>query len=386
VLVVAQLSLAVMLLVLSTLLVQALVNIARAPLGLDAPRLLTARLDLPAWRYPTPAAQDEFREQLLARVRATGSIEEAAVTDRVPHLDAEPMTDVAIPGRVAARPEDRPWAVVSTVSDAFFAAAGIPLVAGRAFDSGDTPSRPGVAIVNREMARRYWGSPEKAIGATLSFGSDADRKTLQVVGIVNDVLKGDREGVNPQVYVDARQRPGRTFALVARAADPLAAAPAVRAQVRNLDPDVPVYEVRPLQQALDEDLSSSHILGSLFVSFALLALVLAGSGLYAVVSYAAAQRVKEFGVRLALGASARDIARMMLTQTGRLVAIGLVLGLAGGRVLAMAATTLLYRVSPSDPATYAGAAACLGIIALVATYIPVRRATRVDPVTALRLE
>ena len=385
VLVVAQLSLAVMLLVLSALLVQALVNIQRAPLGIDAPRLLTARLDLPAWRYSTTAAQDEYREQLLARLRAAGSVEDAAVTDRIPQLDAEPVTEVVIAGRTSPRPEDRPWAVMSTVSDTFFATAGIPLVAGRAFDGGDTPARAGVAIVNLEMARRHWGSPERAIGATLSpVGSET--KPLQIVGVCGDVLKGERDGINPEIYLDARQRPGRTFVILARAADPVAAAPLIRAQVRGLDPAVPIFEVRPLQRAIDEDLSSSHILGSLFVSFALLALVLAASGLYAVVSYAAAQRVKEFGVRIALGASTGDITRMMLAQTGRLVAIGLVLGLAGGRLLAMVATTLLYRVSPSDPATYAGAAVTLAAIALLAAYVPVRRATSVDPVTALRAE
>jgi ABC-type antimicrobial peptide transport system permease subunit len=174
--------------------------------------------------------------------------------------------------------------------------------------------------------------------------------------------------------------------LVVRAADPFAIAPAVRAQIRALDPDVPVYELRPFKQALDDDLSSSRILGSLFISFALLALALAASGLYAVVSYAAAQRVKEFGVRLALGALPSDITRMMLVQTARLVAIGVTLGLIGGRLLAMGATTLLYRVSPSDPATYAGVAIALGAIAFVATYIPVRRTMSIDPVAALRLD
>lgn len=386
VLVVAQLALAVMLLVLSTLLVQALVNIERAPLGFDAPRLLTARLDLPAWRYPTPAAMGEYQEQVLSRLQATDRIEHAATTDRLPQLDGEPMTDVTIPGRASPRPEDRPWAVVSTVSDAFFATAGISMVAGRTFGREDTPAARGVAIVNREMARRFWGSPEAALGATIAVATDVAGTTLQVVGVAGDVLRGDREGANPQVYLDARQRPGRRLALVVRAADPLAIATGVRSQVRALDADVPLYEVRPLQQALDQDLSSSHILGSLFASFALLALVLAASGLYAVVSYAASQRVKEFGVRLALGASSADIARMMLTQTGRLVAVGLVLGLAGGRLLAMGATTLLYRVSASDPPTYIGAAAGLALVALIATYIPVRRATAIDPVTALRLE
>jgi putative ABC transport system permease protein len=386
VLVVAQLSLAVMLLVLSTLLVQALVNISHAPLGFDAPRLLTARLDLPEWRYATPAAVGEYHEQLISRLREGGGVENAALVDRLPQLDAEPAAEVTIAGRAASRPEDRPWAVVSTVTDGFFAAAGVPLAAGRAFGGEDTPSREPVAIVNREMATRYWGSPAAALDMRISIAAGRPGAAVRIVGVVSDVLRGDREGVNPQVYLAARQSPGRRVALVVRAADPVAIAPFVRAQLRGLDADVPVYEVRPFQQALDDDQSSSRVLGSLFVSFALIALVLAASGLYAVVSYAAAQRVKEFGVRVALGATAGDIARMMLTQTGRLVAIGVVLGLAGGRLLAMIATTLLYRVSPSDPATYAGVAIGLAAIALLAAYVPVRRATSIDPVSALRLE
>jgi ABC-type antimicrobial peptide transport system permease subunit len=209
---------------------------------------------------------------------------------------------------------------------------------------------------------------------------------LQIVGVVSDVLREDREGVNPQIYLPSRQRPARAMALIVRAADPQAVAPDVRAQIRGLDADVPVYDMRAYQQALDEDLSSSRILGSMFVAFALLALVLAASGLYAVVSYAASQRVKEFGVRIALGASPADITRMMLRQTSVLVVIGLAIGLVGGRVLAMGATTLLYKVSPSDPVTYAGVALTLGAIALAASYVPVRRATSVDPVRALRLE
>lgn len=385
VLVVAQLSLAVMLLVLSTLLVQALVVLARAPLGLDASRLLTARLDLPAWRYATPAAVSEYHEQLLSRLRGAG-IEQAALADRLPLLDGEPATGVTIAGRPSPRPEDRAWAVKVTVSDGYFAAAGIRIVAGRTFEAQDTPAREPVAIVNREMARRHWGSVEAALGARIALAGDASDTTIRIVGVVADVLRGDHDGVNPQVYVDLRQRPARRLVAFVRAADPIGAAATVRAQLRGLDADVPVFEVRAFDQAIDEDMSSGRVLVSLFVSFALLALILAASGLYAVVSYAAAQRVKEFGVRVALGAMPRDIARMMLAQTGRLVAIGLVLGLAGGRLLAMGATTLLYQVSPSDPATYAGVALGLGAIALLATYVPVRRATSVDPVTALRLE
>jgi putative ABC transport system permease protein len=386
VLIVAQLSLAVMLLVLATLLVQALVKIADAPLGVDARKMLTARLELPAWRYGTPAAVGEFQRQLIDRLRSNAAVEQAATVDRLPILDGEPMTDVVIEGRATGRPEDRPWAVSSTVSDGYFAATGMPMIAGRGFTEADTPERPPVAVVNKEMARRYWGSPEKALGARLTTAGDPSGLPLQVVGISSDVLRSDREAVNPQVYLSSRQRPARSVTLVVRAGDPAGVAAAVREQIRGLDTDVPVYEVRPFQQAIDEDLSSSRILGSLFASFALLALALAASGLYAVVSYAAAQRIKEFGVRIALGATGSDIVAMMLRQTGRLVLIGLAIGLVGGRLLALGATSLLYRVSAWDPATYVGVAAGLGAIALLASYVPVRRAMSIDPVRALRLE
>ena len=386
VLIVAQLSLAVMLLVLATLLVQALVKIADAPLGLDTRKMLTARLELPAWRYGTPAAVGEYQAQLLARLKANPAIEEAALIDRLPILDGEPATDVSIAGRAAARPEDRSWAVTSAVTEGYFATVGMPMAAGRGFTGQDLPDRPRVAIVNKEMARRYWGSPERALGARLTIAGDTSATPIEVVGVTSDVLRADREAANPQIYLAARQQPRQSVSLIVRAADPTAVAAAVRAQLRGIDADVPVYDVRPFQQVIDEDLSSGRILGSLFVAFALLALVLAASGLYAVVSYAAAQRVKEFGVRIALGATTSDIVKMMLRQTGKLVAIGVVLGLIGGRALAMLATALLYRVSPSDPATYIAVALTLGSIALLASYIPVRRATAVDPVSALRLE
>jgi putative ABC transport system permease protein len=386
VLIVAQLSLAVMLLVLATLLVQALVKIADAPLGLETRKMLTARLELPAWRYANPVAIAEYHAQLLARLQSNPAIERAAFVDRLPILDGEPATDVSIAGRAAGRPEDRPWAVTSVVSEGYFATVGMPMVAGRAFTDRDLPDRPRVAIVNKEMARRHWGLPAQAIGARITLAGDTSAAPLEVIGVTSDVLRADREAANPQIYLASNQQPGRSVSLIVRAGDPAGVAPEVRAQLRGIDADVPVYDVRPFQDVIDEDLSSGRILGSLFVSFALLALVLAASGLYAVVSYAAAQRVKEFGVRIALGATASDIVKMMLRQTGKLVGIGLVLGLIGGRALAMLATALLYRVSPSDPATYIAVALTLGSIALLASYIPVRRATAVDPVSALRLD
>jgi putative ABC transport system permease protein len=387
VLIVVQLGLAVMLLILATLLVQALNNMNNASLGLDARRLLTARIELPAWRHTNAAATAEYREQLLVRLQSTLGVEGAALTNRLPLLDSEPITDVTIVGRAPGRAEDRPWAVTATVSDTYFPTAGIPIVSGRTFTREDRPGRPMVAIINAEMARRHWGTPARAIGARLRLAGERDEDSaLEVVGVVGDVLRADREGVNPQIYMSFRQRPLSSVTLMVRATDPFAVAAPVRAQIRALDADVPVYQLRPLQQALDEDLSSNRVLGSLFVAFALLALVLAASGLYAVVSYSASQRVKEIGLRMALGAAPRDITRMMLGQTTMLVVIGVGLGLAGGRALAAGAAALLFQVSPGYPRSYAGVALSLAAVALLASFVPVRRAISTDPVSALRLE
>ena len=387
ILVVAQLGLAVMLLVVSSLLVQALVNITDAPPGFDTTRLLTFRLDLPAWRYTNDAALNDYSDRLVARLRAMPGVEGAATADRLPLLGSEAPAVVAIDGQAAVRPEDRPWAVPAIVSPGYFDTAGIAIAAGRAFNNSGGPDGQRVAIVNREMARRFWGTPERALGAHITLGENHGASgRYEVIGVAADVLRADREGVNPQVYVDARQQPQRAMDVMVRAADPNSVKAAVRDEVRALDRDVPVSAIRTMQEAVNEDLSSSKVLGSMFAAFALVALVLAAAGLYAVVSYAASQRTQEFGVRVALGAVPRDITLMMLRQTALLVLIGVALGLAGGRALSMAASSLLYKVSPSDPATYAGVAVTLALVAFIATYIPVRRATHIDPIRALRLE
>jgi hypothetical protein len=184
---VAQLGLAVMLLVVATLLVKALANVANAPLGLDTGRMLTARLELPAWRYPTPVSIVEFEAQLLERLRSNPTVDEAAFVDRMPLLDGEPVTEITIDGRAPGRPEDRPWSVSSAVSERYFAAAGIRQAAGRAFDPGDAAGRPRVAVINREMARRCWETPDKAIGARVAMSADADG-AVEIVGVTSDVF------------------------------------------------------------------------------------------------------------------------------------------------------------------------------------------------------
>jgi putative ABC transport system permease protein len=386
ILIVAQLGLAVTLLVVTGLLIKALVMIQRAPVGFDTRTVLSFQVDPPEWKYANDAAVADYYNRLLERMRAVPGVSAAGLTDRLPLLGSEGTTTIAIDGKGAAGPEDRPWAVPVVIDEGYFSALGVRIESGRAFEGQDVPASQPVAVINHEMARRFWGGDSSAVGAYMTVGSGNASRRVRIVGIAADVSKGDRDGVNPQVFLPVRQSPRRDMTVLLQASDPGGVEGAVHRQARGLDDDVPVSVMRPLQQALDEDMSDSTVLFGMFGAFALIALALAGSGLYAVVSYAANQRIQEFGVRMALGALPRDIRRMMLRQMGTLVLVGLVIGLVGGRLVAIMAASLLYHVPPSDPAIYALTAAILGTIAVAAGYAPVRRACRVDPVRALRME
>jgi predicted permease len=383
-LVVAQLALAMMLLIVSGLLVRTMIEINRAPLGFDRANLLTLRMELPDWRYHTPESMRQFQDSLVARLSALPGVRDVAVTDRLPLVGSEAPADLRVEGYEPPRPQDTPWAVPARVSERYLAAAGIPLVAGRSFAQADTSEVVPVAIVNAEMATRYWGSIENALGRRVQVtGSD---HWLTIVGIAANVLRADLREANPEIYLAARQDPRPAVAVLVKAdrAEQLAAS--VRSEVRGLDAEVPVRELRTIQDVLDDELSSSRILMAMFIAFAGLALVLAASGLYGVVSYSVTQRQQEIGIRMALGAAAGDIRGMVVRQTFALVLVGGLIGLAGGALLGRLSSTLLYRVSPSDPATFAAVTVVLAGVALLAAYAPVRRAVSVDPLTALRSE
>lgn len=384
VLVVAQLSLAMALLIVSGLLVRTMIEINRTSVGFDRTNMLTIRMELPEWRYTTPAAIADFQQRLLARLGSLPGVQHVATTDRLPMFGGEAPTPLLIEGQAPARPQDRPWAAPGNVSDDFFAASGIPLVAGRPFNQGDVKESLPVAIVNAEMAKRYWQSSEKALGARVQI--EGESRWLTVVGIAGDVMRADLDGVSPQVYVSARQEPKRTIAVMMRASNPGALMEAARGEVRALDRDVPVREIRTIEEAFADETSSSKILLGMFVSFAALALALAASGLYGVVSYSVSQRQQEIGIRMALGAVAGDIRRLIVRQTVVLVVVGVAIGLAAGALIAQASASVLFRVSPSDPVTYGGVAVLLALVALIAAYFPVRRAVTVDPLVALRSE
>jgi putative ABC transport system permease protein len=383
-LVVAQLSLAMMLLIVSGLLVRTMVEINRAPLGFDRSELLSIRLDLPDWRYTTPASIRQFQDDLMTRLAGLPGARSVAVTDRLPVLGAEAPTPIDVEGFDAARPQDRPWAVPARVSEQFFSTAGIPVVTGRAFTPSDHELAMPVAIVNGELARRYWGDERSALDRRVRLEGEDQWRT--VVGVTSDVLRADIRGSNPEVYVPARQDPRASMVVMVRAGEPERLIASARGEVRALDADLPVREIRTVEEVFDDEMSSSRILMGMFVAFGLLALALAASGLYAVVSYSVTQRHQEIGIRMALGAAGGDISRMIVRQTLVLLSIGALIGLVGGAVLGNVSASLLFRVSPSDPVTYGSVLAVLSLVALAAAYAPVRRAVSVDPLVALRSE
>ena len=386
-LVVSQLTLAVMLLVVASLLVQTMVAMMRSPLGFDPSNVLTLQVEAPEWKYPRDADVHRFWETLLPRLTAVAGAKEVGATTRVPVLDGGASTSIAIDGRAAERDADRPWAIPATITPDYFAAAGIPLRAGRAFAASDGADEPRVAVINEAMARRYWRSSNDALGARIAIAGDGAAPVWrQVVGIAGDVLKADLTGSDPEVYVPLAQQPRRAVTFLVKSDAPSAVAGAIRIATREADPDVAVYQMRTFDEAFEQERTTTAVLVGLFVAFAVLALALAATGLYGVMSYTVSQRVQEIAIRLALGAVPSDISRLVGSQSAVLVVAGSLLGVAGGAGMAQLTRSLLYGISPFDPVTFALVTGLLLLVAIVACAVPVRRAMRVDTVEVLRAE
>jgi len=384
-LVVAQLSLAVALLVLSTLVVRTAIAQARLDVGFETDRVLTLQLELEGQRYADLDAVRRFYDDVIARLGALPGVDHAAVAHALPVFSRFVPTPFEIEGRPpVSELADRPWGLRVTASPAYFEAFDIPVRRGRGFRESDGPDAPGVVVISAEAERRYWRDDDP-VGRRIRLRDDGP--WLEIVGVVEDVYNRQQlvEGYDPQFYLPASQHPNRAMAFAIRtSADPEALVPAVRREIRAADPDQAVYDVKTMAQTFREALSSDRLLFGMFVSFALLALVLASGGLYGLMSYSVAQRGREFGVRMALGARGGDVVRQVVWQGLVLAATGVGLGLLGGFGLAHAVAAMLFGVGPNDPTTYVGVAAALLAVALLASYLPARRAVAIDPLTALR--
>jgi putative ABC transport system permease protein len=291
-----------------------------------------------------------------------------------------------VDGRPIPPQDQRPVALVRRVDEDYFHAIGIPLIAGRVFTEGDTAQAPGVVLVNQMLARRFWpnGSP---IGGRLIVDFEGP-KPYEIVGVVGDV-KPDRMDTEewPTIYRPYQQRTSIGMVLVARTAGPpMALAPTVERVIHQIDPVQPVADVRPMEAVMDQALAEARFQTVVLAVFALVAFILSAVGIYGLISYDVTERTRELGIRMALGAEAPHILRLVVGQGARLAAYGIALGLAASFGLTRLMAGMLFGVRPADGYTFAAIALLLGAVALIASYLPSRRAMALDAVTALRHE
>ncbi|HEX3560945.1 MAG TPA: ABC transporter permease [Pyrinomonadaceae bacterium] len=386
---VAEMAFAVVLLVGAGLLVRSFMQLQQVSPGFEPRGALAMMVSLPANKYADPTQRAAFMRQMLEQVRALAGVKSAATTTTLPLSGFNQSGSFGIEGKPTPRGQDSPHGSRWMVSDDYFQTMGIPLVRGRYFDAHDAAEASGVAIIDEALARKYWPG-EDPVGKRIAFeGTPQQPRWREVVGIVGHVKDEGLEGESrAQYYVPYAQNANapNLFLAVRAEGDPASLAPAVRGAIAGVDADLPVYRVTTMEQMVADSLAQRRFSMTLFGVFAALALALAVVGLYGVMSYAVAQRTHEFGLRMALGAQRRDILRMVVGQGLVLVGVGLAAGLVGALALTRVMSSLLYGVSATDPLTYAGIALLLAAVALLASYIPARRATKVDPMVALRYE
>jgi putative ABC transport system permease protein len=384
-LVTAEIALAVLLLIVAGLMMRTLSAIESLDAGFDLDNVLTASVTLPP-DMPVDAAARWF-EQAVDRARTLPGVVTAAATSRVPFAGSRFNANrgLEIEGRSAAASDLGSWAVDYTVTPQLFEALRIRAIEGRAFRESDGASAPLVAIVSAAMAQRFW--PDRSpLGARLRQGKEPEGQWRTVVGVVADIRNDDADQPPiPYLYVPLAQRPSRTMSLVLRTSrEPTTLAAPLRQTIAAFDADQALYDVRTMRQVFDADLAGSRVLIGILAAFAAIALGLAAVGVWGVAGQAVGQRTREIGVRVALGATAPQVVRMMAWQAAVPIAAGLVIGLATGLALGRALRGMLFQVSPSDPVTIAGSIAVLATVSLVATLGPALRAARLDPLSALR--
>ena len=390
VLVVSEVALAVVLLVSAGLLIRSFQLLRHVDTGFTTENALTMRMVLPFPKYAKTETRRAFYDELLPKIQAIPGVESAGMITFLPLSFNGMNFSFSVEGQPLPGDMKLPFALFRVVSPDYFRAMNIPLRRGRFFDSRDSADAQPVLLVNRRLAERYWPG-EDAIGKRLKIGPvDSPNAWLTVVGVVGDTRQTGLYEQKLEFYVPYAQE-GRSFMaprdLVVRTkSDPGVISAAVRNAVWEVDKDQPVSKVRTLDQVFAAAISQERFQALMLGLFAALALLLACVGLYGVISYAVVQRTHEIGVRMALGAQPVDVLKLVIRQGMMLTLAGLVVGIVAGTFVTRVLTDLLFGVTPRDPLTFAGVPVLLLLVALLACYMPARRATRIDPLTALRAE
>ncbi len=389
-LVVAEISLSMVLLVNAGLLLESLWKLLNVNPGFRAENVVTCRIDLPNAKYSEDRRQAEFFRRLLEQARAIPGVESAGLVTSLPFSGSRGTSSFGIDDRPTPL-VDRPSADRHQVSPGYFTAMGIPQRAGRDFTDADDMARQGVVIINEAAARRFWPN-ENPLGKRITIGMGREAKlygkevSREIIGVVGNVKHEQlRDDFQPELYVPAWHLPTPNMFLIVRGKAPAESLiSGIRRAVQAIDPEQPIRRAQLLETAIARTIAPQRLLASLLGLFAGLALMLAMIGIYGVMSYSVAQRTQEIGVRMALGAESKDVLKLIVRQGMTLALIGVGVGLP----VAVAATRLmkglLFGVTPNDPLTFVGIASLLIVVALLACWIPARRAMKVDPLTALR--
>jgi len=388
-LVISTVALAVTLLIGAGLLIRSFARVVGVDPGFQPNNLLVFNVSLPQAKYPNDTVRDQVLLRINEALNTTPGVVSAGGTSNIPFGGNWSTASFNVEGYQVPANTPSPWGDMRLITPTYFATMRAPLLAGRQFTAADRAGAPAVCIVDEELVHRYWPHSD-AIGKRITFNNltDSSIQWIQVVGVVGHLA---HEGLDAQkrvqVYFPLAQN-GLPFLgyVVRTAGDPMATLPSIRAAVRSVDPELPLANVNTMEQLIESSTGQRRFAMTLLIGFSLLAMTLASIGLYGVMSYTVSQRSRELGVRLALGADSREVLGLVLVQGLRLALAGVVIGLVAAFGVTRVMKNMLFGLSSTDPLTFVTIALLLVLVALVASYLPALRATRVDPVVALRTE
>ncbi len=387
-LVVTEIALSLVLLVCAGLMIQSFLRLRSVNIGLDTNNVLTATVLLPRAKYSTPEQRSGFFKQFVERVRNIPGVQAASATGTLPLSGSNWGRSLTIEGYPVLSVGQAPMIQHTVVTPGYFRTMGIALLAGRDFNDADITDGPKVTIVDERLARHYWPN-ESAVGKRIRFGPPEDNEPWHtIVGVVRSVRhQRMQEDTRESVYLPHMQIPINGLTVVARTtSDPLDVTPAIRNEVKQLDRDQPISEIATMEDVVAESIWQPRLYATLFAVFAGGALILALIGIYGVMAFLVQTRTHEIGVRMALGATARDVFKLIVGRGMKLTVVGVVIGIGGAIALTRLMHSLLFNTSATDPFIFIAISVLLSVAAFLACYIPARRAARVDPLIALRYE